>query len=94
MSDKVGKGNGKPFYDRYENYKAEIESKQFTALFNHFLGKMLTFIDASVSDKEQREAQKQIIKQMIWEDYEPLQKWLFWKQFEDKDNTPLNVFPF
>ena len=30
-------------------------------------GKLLTFIDATVLDKEQRKAQKDIIRQMLWE---------------------------
>jgi GTP1/Obg family GTP-binding protein len=64
-------------YDRYENYKAEIESKHLTALYNHLTGVILTVIDASISDITQREALKTILKEKIWESYEPMTNWLY-----------------
>ena len=68
---------GNSGYDRHSNYKAEIESKQFTALYNHITGVILTTIDASISDSVQREALKTILKQQIWESYEPVTRWLY-----------------
>jgi len=35
---------------------------------NHWLGKFLTLIDASVSDPEQRKAIKDVLKSYFWED--------------------------
>jgi len=79
----------KPF-DRYGNYtSANIQSKHFTALFNHITGKVLTIVDATNTDREQRDALKQLIKQTIWNDYETLQDWM-WRQHNGEGST----FPF
>jgi hypothetical protein len=83
---------------RYGNHKGVVESKDFTALFNHILGEMLTIADASFTDKEQRTAVKEMIKRTIWSNYEPLQVWLHHeehkKEHKCEEEHPPVVFPF
>lgn len=76
-------------FDRYGNYQATVYSKNFTNLFNHLTGKVLTIIDASVVDPVQRDAMKQLIKTAIWENNDVLQEWM-WGQLNDEGST----FPF
>lgn len=91
--------NEKSIFDRWSNYVGEIDSTEFTSLFNHLQGQMLTIADAMFTDKTQREAAKSIIKRTIWDNYEELQRWLF-RQMQDKNSpkgtgrAPANVFPF
>lgn len=40
---------------------------QINQMKNNQLGKLLTIVDASISDKEQRKALKDIVKDAIWE---------------------------
>lgn len=77
MSDKLDKPSSASDYNQFENYEAIITSRQFTNLFNHIVGKLLTLADATFIDKDQREAFKSLIKTNIWEINDPLQKWMY-----------------
>lgn len=84
---------------RYGNHKGVVESRNFTALFNHILGEMLTIADASFTDQEQRNAVKEMMKRTIWSNYEPLQEWLHHEEHKEEcgdceKNHPPFVFPF
>lgn len=76
-------------FDRYENYTATVVSLDLTELFRHIEGKMLTIVDASFPDKDQREAVKSLVRVSLWGNtYEEVQKSLFCRQNGDK-NKPL-----
>ena len=65
-------------YERYENYKAETNSQDFSSLIRQIEGQMLTIADASFVDQEQRRAVKSLIKNTLWGNtYEDIQKCLF-----------------
>ena len=77
-------------FDKYGNYtSANIQSKHFTALFNHITGKVLTIVDATNADPVQRDAMKRLVKSAIWDDYETLQDWM-WGQHNGEGSS----FPF
>lgn len=84
-------------FDRYDNYKCQITSEEFTRLFNHLTGQILTLIEASTPDKTQRESLKQIAKERIWSNYEEIQHWMYNEEnrSEDKNSIqPIIYFPF
>lgn len=82
---------------RYDNHKAEVESKHFTALFNHLVGDMCTIVEAAISDREQRRAIKELTKRTIWSNMDALQNWLHHESNKATCNCkehPEMTFPF
>lgn len=68
-------------YSRHENYKAELDSQDFTSLTRFLEGQMLTIVDASIVDLPQREAVKSLVRKALWNDvYENVQSCLFQRQ--------------
>ena len=62
---------------KYNNHSTTISSKNMTSLFRHLEGSMLTIVEASVVDPEQRRAVKSIVKDRLWNDiYAELQEWM------------------
>ena len=74
---------------RYGDHRAEISSSNMTSYHNHLTGQMLTLVEASFTDLQQRNAVKALVKQMIWSNYEQLQLWMA----EQKDGKA-SSFPF
>lgn len=54
---------------------------------NHLVGKLLTMIDATVTDKEQRQAQKDLFKQIAWDWYQTYRDNLTYPWRIDKEAT-------
>lgn len=84
-------------FNHYYNYVGEINSVQINKLFNHITGQILTIIDAAISDEKQNTAIKDLIKNKIWDNYEPLQNWLYHQERvkSGKDKTGgVCIFPF
>lgn len=44
---------------------------------SHIMGKILTIIDASISDKEQCSAIKSLIKSQFWDNFDVALKWYY-----------------
>lgn len=53
---------------------------------NHLVGKLLTIVDASTADKEQRQAQKDLFKQAAWDWYSAHGDALYRTASKDKKN--------
>jgi len=68
-----------------------IKSESDYNMFNSLLGKTLTLIDASVSDKEQRAAMKWIIKDLYYKEQvlyrDIIYKALWWNNLESWVNV-------
>lgn len=68
---------------------AKFSSKQIMNLEAKILGKVLTIIDASVTDREQREAMKMLVKQAVWDTTDVVVEWMT-KQGDKSGST----FPY
>lgn len=71
--------NKKPFIAESSEKKINLIQVQF--LVSDLEGKILTVIDASITEQKQREAIKSLIKQYIWGDFDKIAEW-FYKQSE------------
>ena len=58
-------------------------------LMEHIIGKILTQLDASISDKEQRQALKSVIKSDLWEATDKVRNW-----YIDQSDTCGSSFPY
>ena len=56
------------------------------AMLVHITGKVKTVIDASVADRQQNKAMKDLAHQAIWDAYSEVQKWS-WKEAQRIDGT-------
>lgn len=54
---------------------------------NHLVGKLLTIIDAATTDKEQRQAQKDLFRQIAWEWYHNQRDYLTYPWRIDKESV-------
>jgi len=66
-----------------------LEWGRVYSVMRHIEGKLLTIVDASISDKEQCRAIKSLVKNSIWDDVRILEEW--WYDPSNKDST---YFPF
>lgn len=68
-------------YERYENYKCELVSKDLTTLTQYLEGVLLTLVDACISSKEQNTAMKSLVRKALWyEFYDMIQRGIFERQ--------------
>jgi hypothetical protein len=68
-----------------------INLNHLEALLNHVLGKVLTVVDATVMDKEQRDAQKSLYKSAVWDTFSVIEQWHFQQNMESGTGS---TFPF
>jgi len=68
--------------------KTTFSSKNIADFESTVLGKILTIIDASIVDKEQREAMKSLIKQQVWSTTDIVVKWMAEQQGEGGSTFP------
>lgn len=52
------------------NGKFEYSQNALEAQMNFLIGKLLTIVDASIADKQQREALKTLVKREVWDQTE------------------------
>ena len=71
-----------------------ISVNNLFATVNYLVGKVCTVIDASVTDKEQATAIKQIIKDDMYGATSKVEGWKFDNDLDDSDATPQTAFPF
>lgn len=71
--------NKKPFIA--ESGEKKINLIQVYCLVSDLEGKILTVIDASITEQKQREAIKSLLRQYIWGDFDKVRDW-FYKQSE------------
>lgn len=55
---------------------AKLSSRNILSLEGHILGKVLTIVDASVANIDQREAMKMLIKEAVWDTTNLVTKWM------------------
>jgi hypothetical protein len=72
-----------------EPFKNKINLHQVNTLITDLEGKILTVIDASITDQKQREAVKSLLRQYIWGDFDKVRNW-----FYDQTETSCGSFPF
>ena len=70
---------------------AEVSSKNIADFSSVLVGKILTVIDASVTDREQREAMKSLIKQNLWSTVDIFVQWM---SEQNKKSGNSSTFPF
>lgn len=68
---------------------AKFSSRQIMNFEAKILGKILTIIDASITDREQREAMKMLIKQDVWDATDVVVKWMV-----DQGDKNGSTFPY
>jgi hypothetical protein len=68
---------------------AKISLHQLNKVISDLEGRILTVLDASISDKRQCEASKSIVRQMIWRNFDIVREW-YYRQTE----TGGSSFPF
>ena len=66
-----------------------VTSGQFLRLGDHLQGKVLTIIEAALTDKDQLMAVKSLVRQALWDDMEQVTRWMA-GQRDGMGNT----FPF
>lgn len=59
-----------------EEVHAKFSSQNILEYQSQVLGKVLTIVDASVTDRDQREAMKQLIKQAVWDTADTVVEWM------------------
>lgn len=72
-----------------ERFESKISLSQIADFTSDIEGKILTVIDASMTEQKQREAVKSLVRQYIWSDFDKVREW-FYSQTE---NTACS-FPF
>lgn len=72
-----------------ENAEAKISCKNINSFTSHLEGKVLTVIDASISDRIQREALKSILRNTLWDTSSIVYQWV-----HDQKDGNSSAFPF
>lgn len=72
-----------------ESSKNKINLNQVNYLVLDLEGKILTVIDASITEQKQRDAIKSLVRQYIWGDFNKVSDW-FYQQSENEASS----FPF
>jgi hypothetical protein len=62
--------------DTYTELGAYIRAIQLIAYDNYLTGQILTIVDASVPEGEQKKAMKSLIKQAVWKSYDAVWEWM------------------
>ena len=75
-------------FSPYEMYTAAINSKNLNDFTRHLQGKLLTIIDASISDKDQCKAIKSLISEKLWESNHTVQEWMFEQEGGKESSFP------
>ena len=68
---------------------SKISLHEVNTLITDLEGKILTVIDASMTEQKQREAVKSLLKQYIWGDFDKVRDWYY----NQKDGMS-SSFPF
>jgi hypothetical protein len=71
-----------------QELKAEVSASDFISYNNAILGEVLTLVDASLPESDQRKALKSLIKQCMWRNYD-----LVWKWLNEQKNGSGSTFP-
>lgn len=79
-------------FDAWGNYQTLFQSKNVVSLYKNIMGEFLTLIDATFPDKEQREAQKSIVRRMLSQHKETLLKWVFDTRLNGTEFKPTATF--
>ena len=69
------RGNGLPPL-RNEVVQATMTAGNMIGYNKYILGKILTIVDASITDKEQLKAVKDLIKTSFWDAYDIVWRWM------------------
>ncbi len=96
LQDQLGGGSPNPdktdlfpeIYDPNGNYESIIQSRDIVSLYKNLLGEYLTLVDATFSDREQREAQKSVIRRMIDKHRGTLLHWIFASKLKGNEFVP------
>lgn len=75
-----------------EDLPVGITSEKLGAFVSHLQGTILTIIDASYTDREQREAVKSLVRNALWDNTGLVVKWM--SENAKTDDKTLSTFPF
>jgi hypothetical protein len=84
------KRTGNPETNDNEELKGTMTSSNLIAYNNELLGHILTIVDASVPESDQKKAMKSLIKQSVWKTYDVVWKWMN----DQRGNGNGSSFPF
>lgn len=59
-----------------KNEEATLTCKDLNSFVSHLQGKVLTVVDASVGDKDQKEAIKSLLRSALWEPTSNVYQWI------------------
>lgn len=65
------------FTHQYDEFETPITAGEMIKYHKHLLGKLLTFIDAINGDREQKKAQKDFFRQLVWDTHGILNEWMY-----------------
>lgn len=96
------------FPHQYDEFETAITAGELLKYHKHLLGKLLTFIDATNGDRDQKKAQKDFIRQIVWDTHGTLNEWAYGNrqrevsveltnhpgEWVDSDNQTRSSFPF
>lgn len=95
------------FPHQYLEFEAPVKSSHMVLYTRHLLGKLLTFVDAMVMDPQQRKAQKDMLKEMLWNEHGIVNEWMYeertrevlnttgeWAHVPPTPSKPANHFPY
>jgi hypothetical protein len=74
-----------------ECFENKINLHQVQTVISDLEGKILTVIDASITDQKQREAIKSLLRQYIWGDFDKVRDWFY---NQDSEKGIGSNFPF
>jgi hypothetical protein len=88
MPDTV-RSNLPPIVEGYKEVGQVIDDSDINCL----IGKLLTYIDATYSDREQREAHKSLVKQTVYNWYNSHREYqgIYRIQFTYGENSPIKI---
>lgn len=72
-----------------ERFEPKISLSQIADFTSNIEGKILTVIDASITETKQREAVKSLVRQYVWSNFDKVREW-FYEQSKDT----VTGFPF
>ena len=71
----------------------QITMWMFQSVINSLNGRLLTILEASVSDKEQRNAMKTLVRKELWGTYDKVRDWSLYQKEGQGSNFPFITTP-